>query len=69
MGLHIVATLVIAAQDDLFGTFTGGRYTAEHIPGARFVGYPTGGHVLVGRGNDARSELGQFLAVPGGRLP
>ena len=34
-----VPTLVIAAEDDLFGTFNGGRYTAEHIPGARFVGY------------------------------
>lgn len=38
-----VPTLVIRAEDDLFGTFKGGRYTAEHIPGARFVGYPTGG--------------------------
>jgi 2-hydroxy-6-oxonona-2,4-dienedioate hydrolase len=65
-----VPTLVISAEDDLFGTYNGGRYTAEHIPGARFVGYPTGGHVLVGRGSEVRSELTQFLAVhSGGTVP
>ena len=62
-----VPTLVIAAEDDLFGTYKGGRYTAEHIPGARFVGYPTGGHVLVGHGSDVRSELAGFLAAHAGR--
>jgi len=54
-------TLVVSAEDDLFGTYKGSRYTAEHIPGARFVGYPTGGHLLVGRGSEVRSELAQFL--------
>jgi len=56
-------TLVISAKDDLFGTYNGGRYTAEHIPGARFVGYPTGGHVLVGHGDDVRRELTEFLRL------
>jgi pimeloyl-ACP methyl ester carboxylesterase len=60
-----VPTLVISAEDDLFGTYKGGRYTAEHIPGARFVGYPTGGHLLVGHGSDVRSELAQFLTLHG----
>ncbi len=58
-----VPTLVISAEDDLFGTFKGGRYTAEHIPGARFVGYPTGGHLLVGHGSDVRRELAEFLKL------
>ena len=58
-------TLVISAEDDLFGTYKGGRYTAEHIPGAQFVGYPTGGHVLVGHGNDVRHELVDFLQLHG----
>ena len=53
--------LVISAEDDLFGTYKGGGYTAEHIPGARFVGYRTGGHVLVGHGNNVRRELAEFL--------
>ncbi|MGA3093101.1 MAG: alpha/beta hydrolase [Terriglobales bacterium] len=56
-------TLVISAEDDLFGTFKGGRFTAEHIPGARFVGYPTGGHLLVGHGTDVRRELAEFLRL------
>jgi 2-hydroxy-6-oxonona-2,4-dienedioate hydrolase len=60
-----VPTLVISAEDDLFGTFQGGSYTAAHIPGARFVGYRTGGHLLVGRGNEVRSELSHFLALHG----
>lgn len=64
-----VPTLVIAAEDDLFGTYKGVRYTAEQIPGARFVGYPRGGHLLVGHGKDVRSQLSQFLAVHGGDLP
>jgi pimeloyl-ACP methyl ester carboxylesterase len=61
----VIPTLVISAEDDLFGTFRGGRYTAQHIPGARFVGYPTGGHLLVGHGGDVRSELTQFLTLHG----
>lgn len=61
----VVPTLVISAEDDLFGTFQGGRYTAEHIPGARLVSYPTGGHLLVGHRNDVRSELSAFLTQHG----
>src|SRR5262249_21209853 len=44
-----VPTLVISAADDLYGTFDGARYTADHVPHARFIGYPSGGHMLVGR--------------------
>lgn len=62
-----VPTLVISAEDDLFGTFKGGRYTAEHIPGARFVGYPTGGHLLVGHGSDVKRELTEFLRLHNSR--
>jgi pimeloyl-ACP methyl ester carboxylesterase len=56
-----VPTLVIAAEDDLYGTYKSGRYTAQHIPGARFVGYPTGGHLLLDHRQDVLSELDQFL--------
>ena len=54
-------TLVISAADDLFGTYDGARYTAEHIPNARFVGYPTGGHLLVGRQREETAEIAAFL--------
>lgn len=58
-----VPTLVIAAEDDLFGTYERGRYTAEHIPGARFVGYPTGGHLLVGHREDVTAVVSDFLKL------
>lgn len=59
---HIAApTLVITAQDDLFGTFDGARYTADHIPRARFVSYASGGHLLVGRYAEQAGEISAFL--------
>jgi len=56
-----VPTLLISAEDDLFGTFPGARYTAEHIPGARFVGFRTGGHLLLGHGGEVAAEITAFL--------
>src|SRR5262249_50367390 len=56
-----VPTLVISAADDLFGTFDGARYTAEHVPRARFIGYPSGGHLLVGRQKEVTSQIAAFL--------
>ena len=54
-------TLAISTVDDLFGTYDSARYTAQNIPGARFVGYPTGGHIWVGRQKDVMSEIATFL--------
>jgi 2-hydroxy-6-oxonona-2,4-dienedioate hydrolase len=56
-----VPTLAISMADDLFGTFDVARYTAEQIPGARFVGYPSGGHVWVGHHDQVMREIAQFL--------
>jgi pimeloyl-ACP methyl ester carboxylesterase len=50
-------TLVISVADDLFGTYEAARYTAAHIRGARFVGYPTGGHVWVGHHHEVMAEV------------
>jgi pimeloyl-ACP methyl ester carboxylesterase len=54
-------TLVLTAADDLYGTFERARYTAQQIPGARFVGYENGGHMLAGRAKEVRSEITAFL--------
>ena len=54
-------TLAISVADDAFGTFAGARYTAEHIPGARFVGYPSGGHVWVGHQQEIVAGIAAFL--------
>ena len=54
-------TLAISVADDLFGTFDAARYTAEHVPRARFIGYPSGGHLFVGHEEDVVSEIAAFL--------
>jgi len=56
-------TLTISAADDLYGTYDAARYTAEQIPGARFVGYPDGGHMLVGRNAEVTNAIAEFLAA------
>jgi 2-hydroxy-6-oxonona-2,4-dienedioate hydrolase len=56
-------TLAISTADDLYGTFDGARYTAEHVPRARFIGYPRGGHMLVGHDAAVTSEITGFLKV------
>ena len=42
-------TLTISARDDGYGTWASAQYSAEHIPGARFLGFERGGHLLLGR--------------------
>ena len=54
-------TLVVSLQDDLYGTFHSARYTAAHIPGARFVGYARGGHAWVGHHEEIFAQLVAFL--------
>ena len=56
-------TLTISAADDLYGTYDAARYTAEQISGARFIGYPDGGHVLVGRNAEVTRAIAGFLAT------
>jgi 2-hydroxy-6-oxonona-2,4-dienedioate hydrolase len=54
-------TLVISAEDDLYGTFERARYTAGEIPGARFVGFENGGHLLAGRQEQVTAAINKFL--------
>lgn len=70
-----VPTLIVSAADDLYGTYAMARYTAAHIPGARFVGYPSGGHMWVGRNAELLGEVQGFFGgaqrptVTAGSLP
>lgn len=41
-------TLLISARDDGYGTYASAEYAASRIPGAKFIGYERGGHMLVG---------------------
>ena len=56
-----VPTLAISAANDRFGTFEIARYTAANIPGARFVGYNSGGHISVGHSQEMTDEIAAFL--------
>jgi len=56
-----VPTLVVSAEDDLYGTFRSARYLGEQIPGARLVIYPQGGHMWVGHHAELKTELTEFL--------
>lgn len=55
-------TLVISLRDDLYGTFAGAHYTAQHIPGARFIGYEQGGHLWIGHHGELLDEIASFTA-------
>jgi pimeloyl-ACP methyl ester carboxylesterase len=58
-------TLVFSAEDDGYGTWDGARYAAEHQPDARFVGFPQGGHMLVGHSDRIAAEVETFLRANG----
>ena len=60
-----VPTLVFSVENDGYKTYPGAKYTAEHIKGGRFVGYPTGGHLLVGHQQEVWSEITEFLKNTG----
>jgi pimeloyl-ACP methyl ester carboxylesterase len=73
VGKHLVAaplesisarTLVISARDDGYGTYAGAKYTAEQIPGAKFIGFETGGHTWVGHHDEVMSEIVNLLRSP-----
>ena len=56
-----VPALVVSIEDDLFRTYERSRSMAERIPGARFLSFPTGGHLWVGRQSEVASVLTAFL--------
>ncbi|MDH4059622.1 MAG: alpha/beta hydrolase [Aquincola sp.] len=61
-----VPTLVVSARDDGFGTYAGAQYTASRIPGAKFIGFDHGGHLLVGHDEAVRAEILALLTTGGG---
>jgi 2-hydroxy-6-oxonona-2,4-dienedioate hydrolase len=58
----VAPTLLISLNDDLYGTWENARYTAQEIRGAKFVSYPTGGHVWLGHDEDVWQEVARFVS-------
>jgi pimeloyl-ACP methyl ester carboxylesterase len=63
-----VPTLVISAEDDLYGTYANAQFIANHVPHAQFIGYRTGGHMLVGHNDEVVSSVHAFLHNHGADL-
>lgn len=55
-------TLVISARDDLFNTLPAAEFAASAIPNASLHVFDTGGHLLVGHGQETREAIRAFLA-------
>ena len=62
-----VPTLLVSAEDDLYQTLRVARAAAARIPGARVVAVESGGHLLLGRGDEIWPQVAAFLHAV--RLP
>jgi 2-hydroxy-6-oxonona-2,4-dienedioate hydrolase len=58
----VAPSLVISARDDGFGTYAAAEYTASGIPGAKFIGFNEGGHLLVGHNEAVQVEIVSLLS-------
>lgn len=56
-------TLVISARDEGYGTYANAQYLVAHIAGARLLGYPRGGHLLVGHGAEVHQALREHMRM------
>jgi pimeloyl-ACP methyl ester carboxylesterase len=56
-----VPTLLVSADDDLYGTMKVARVAAERIPGAELLAFPTGGHLLMGREAETWPRVSEFI--------
>lgn len=52
-------TIIVDAKDVV--TYPGSQYTAEHIPNAKLVLFETGGHLLIGHGEEAKAAIRQLM--------
>jgi len=58
-------TLLVSAEDDLYQTMHVARRAAGIIPGAKLIGFKTGGHLLLGRAHELWPRVAVFLdALP-----
>ena len=56
-----VPTLIASAEDDLFHTLSGARFTAQHIRGAELHVLENGGHLMVGHRQRVHRWIRDFL--------
>jgi pimeloyl-ACP methyl ester carboxylesterase len=61
LGRITAPTLVVSAEDDLYRSLLPARHIAEGIAGAELVVLASGGHLLVGRGEEVRAAIDAFV--------
>lgn len=61
-----VPSLVVSAEDDLYGTLPGAKYTAERIAGCELKILESGGHLMLGQGGVVRNCVRDFLSRAAG---
>jgi pimeloyl-ACP methyl ester carboxylesterase len=61
LGQIAAPTLIVSAEDDLFGTLPGARFTASHIAGAELKVLESGGHLMLGQTERVRGWIADFL--------
>ncbi|MFL5417272.1 MAG: alpha/beta fold hydrolase, partial [Myxococcales bacterium] len=61
--------LVASVEDDGYLTYGPALYTAQQIPGAKFIGYARGGHLWVGHEAELSAAVRKFLVTPGTAAP
>jgi pimeloyl-ACP methyl ester carboxylesterase len=60
-------TLVMSARDDLYGTYANAEYVESRIPGARLVGFASGGHTWVGHDAEVLGHVAEFVSAAASR--
>jgi 2-hydroxy-6-oxonona-2,4-dienedioate hydrolase len=56
-----VPTLLVSAEDDLYGTMKVARAATQRIPDAELLSFPTGGHMLVGLERELWPQVSDFI--------
>ena len=56
-----VPTLVVSAENDGYGTYENAQRIAARVRRGKFLGYPTGGHLLAGHNPEVMSAITAFL--------
>lgn len=64
LGSLRVPTLVVSAEDDLFGTAGTARTIVERVPGARLLMLPDGGHIWLGHDAAVAEAIARFIGMP-----
>ena len=64
-----VPTLLVSAEDDLYGTMRVARVAQRRIPDAEVLGFETGGHLLIGRQQEMWPRVAEFIEQARAKSP